>query len=466
MTSSRKPDPEEITRLLGRGAFDELLKCIEHQRLECKRDLYDLKTAFGKIELAKDVSALANTEGGYILIGVSTTKDQSRQLDEVTGFSCFERSLFDMDQYRKIIASFVYPSVPNLQFNWHTSNREPAKGIASILVPPECREGYPYLVTRTEIDSHISGKIFGLFERVGDDALPTAVDEIRGRLRDGRRNRELSSRLEAIETLMSTRVAREISRRESIGIEKLTQRAADARIAIGLNDVPTFFLAAAPAEPVRFTTIFAGRESRELNLINNPPKYREHGFDLDPNSDSRAHIVQGRLIRRSAGLEKCLDLWRDGSLIFVSRSDDAFLGWARKSDGTTCPINNYVLTEVVSLFFRLVIQVFTSTEPLAHRIQVCFGLFGTKESDVPYELSQHPLTNHAPYGFKGLSAPTSGEKTFAVDFDLEAAEPEVEAYRLLKEIYNWFSFTDDDIPYVKRGAAAPRIDSSVYKASR
>jgi hypothetical protein len=203
-------------------------------------------------------------------------------------------------------------------------------------------------------------------------------------------------------------------------------------------------------------------ESREFKLINNPPKYREHGFDLDPNSDWTTQIVQGRLIRRSASLEKCLELWRDGSLICVSRSDEAFLGWARQSDGTTRPINNYVLSEVVSLFFGLAIQIFAFTEPLAQRIQVCFGFFGTQEKDVPYELSNHPLSNYAPYGFKGVPAPTSGEKTFAVEFDLKEAEPEVEAYKLLREIYNWFGFTDDSIPYVKRETAAPRIDLTVY----
>jgi hypothetical protein len=462
MISFRKINPEEIGGILDRGTFDELLHSVEHARLECKGDLYDLKTAFGKIELAKDVSALANSVGGYILIGVSTTKDPSHRLDEVTGLSCFDRSLFDGDQYRKIITSLVYPPIRNLQIDWHASTSEPAKGIASIFVPPECQEDHPYLVTKAEMDSYISGKIFGFFERIEHDALPTSVEEFRGRLRDGRRNRELSLRLEGIETLMSMRVAKELSRRESIGIEKLFQRAADARVAIGLNEVPAFFLAAAPVEPVRFTTIFAGRESKEVKLINNPPKYRENGFDLDPNSDWTTQIVQGRLIRRAANLEKCLELWRDGSLIFVSRSDEAFLGWARKSDGTTQPINNYVLGEVVSLFFGLAIQVFAFTEPLAQRIQVCFGFFGTQEKDVPYELSHHPLANYAPYGFKGVSAPTSGEKTFVVDFDLKDAKPEVEAYKLLREIYNWFGFTDDNIPYIKRNESPHRIDLTVY----
>ena len=43
----------------------------------------------GKIEFAKDVAALANVLGGYVLIGVSTDLNGTR----CTGFHCIEKAL-------------------------------------------------------------------------------------------------------------------------------------------------------------------------------------------------------------------------------------------------------------------------------------------------------------------------------------------------------------------------------------
>jgi predicted HTH transcriptional regulator len=55
---------------------------VEHVRFECKGGLYDTKTLKSKIELAKDISALANSSGGYLLIGPATKKNPFHEGDE------------------------------------------------------------------------------------------------------------------------------------------------------------------------------------------------------------------------------------------------------------------------------------------------------------------------------------------------------------------------------------------------
>jgi len=74
MTILREPTVEEVNSILSRGTFSELISTVEHALFECKNGLYDTKTLNGKIELAKDISVLANSSGGYLLIGPATKK--------------------------------------------------------------------------------------------------------------------------------------------------------------------------------------------------------------------------------------------------------------------------------------------------------------------------------------------------------------------------------------------------------
>src|SRR5260370_39658032 len=100
---------EEVAGILSKGAFDEFISAVEHEQFECKSGLYDIKAVKGKIELAKDVSALANSAGGYLLIGPATEKDQLHNKDEVKSVSQFPSSLFQPDTYRNILNAFIYP---------------------------------------------------------------------------------------------------------------------------------------------------------------------------------------------------------------------------------------------------------------------------------------------------------------------------------------------------------------------
>lgn len=72
--SERVIDRKEILSILESGNFDELLGLIENHWLEFKQEPYRLNTELGKIKLSKDVSSLANVEGGYILIGLKEIK--------------------------------------------------------------------------------------------------------------------------------------------------------------------------------------------------------------------------------------------------------------------------------------------------------------------------------------------------------------------------------------------------------
>ena len=171
--------------------------------------------------------------------------------------------------------------------------------------------------------------------------------------------------------------------------------------------------------------------------------------------------VRGELIRRVTNGRKGLELWQDGTLIFVGRNDEDFLGWAvRRKEGNNLYINNYVLTEVVALFFTLAIRIYEAVQQKPERVKVTFGFLTDKPEGATYELSRVPVSRQ--FGsYQGTNV-SAENKRFEIDFELQGAVPEVEALRLLKEIYHWFGFTDESIPYVNSKSSPQRVDREHY----
>ncbi|HEY3591838.1 MAG TPA: ATP-binding protein [Buttiauxella sp.] len=457
MTTLRELTIEEVADILTRGTFAELISAVEHVQFECKGGLYDTKVVKSKIELAKDISALANSNGGYLLIGPATTKNPLHQGDEVSSVSEFGSSLFHSDTYRDILNAFIYPPIADLKIQWHPSCADPAKGIASIYVPPKSSNEKPFLVAQSELDSQVRGHMFGYFERVGDDALPTTVQIIRDTMKDGKRYGDLERRMESLESLLMELISDRSVKENPITSERLLQRAADAKIAAQLLDVPSFYLLAAPRQPMRLSGLFSSK-SAEYKAINEPPAYREHGFDLNPHTP--VQYVRGELIRRVTNGKKGLELWQDGTLIFVGRNDEDFLGWAVPRKEENLYINNYVLTEVVSLFLVLTIDILRGAQEPPKRVGVCFGFMREDAEAANYELSSHPIDRV--YGsFGGKKVPAENRR-FWIDFELKDATPEVEALKLLKEIYHWFGITDEQIPYVDAASVPERVERARY----
>src|SRR5262249_763387 len=203
MTTLRELTVEEVTDILSKGTFGEFISTVEHIQFECKNGLYDLKATTSKIELAKDVSALANSKGGYLLIGPATAKNPLHQGDEVVSVSEFASSTFHPDTYRDILNAFIYPPITDLKIQWHPSSIDNRKGIASIYVPQKSANEKPFLVAKSELDSRVRGHLFGYFERIGDDVLPTTVQIVRDTMKDGKRYGDLERRMESLEGLLA-----------------------------------------------------------------------------------------------------------------------------------------------------------------------------------------------------------------------------------------------------------------------
>src|SRR5262249_8478254 len=162
-TMAIKRAVDEIIRILGAGHFDALIGSIEDASVEVKGSPYLLSAGdWSKQELAKDVSALANANGGNNLFWFPTSKDARAGVEYIDGYRPFDLALIDADQYRKVLQDWIYPPVHAVEVVCYPDLVSSGKGAVAIMVPPEVREGKPYVVTRSvEPDGKVRGTLIG-----------------------------------------------------------------------------------------------------------------------------------------------------------------------------------------------------------------------------------------------------------------------------------------------------------------
>lgn len=101
----------DVSEKLAAREFQDLIGLTECEWLDAKESPYLLDTAKQKLELAKDVSALANAVGGLILLGYDTVRDLLTATEHISAVKEFPLSMVDPDRYRKLIQEYVYPHV-------------------------------------------------------------------------------------------------------------------------------------------------------------------------------------------------------------------------------------------------------------------------------------------------------------------------------------------------------------------
>jgi len=98
---------ERLESIIQNGDFISLVGESESSIFDCKSEIYALADDLSKYELAKDVSSLANANGGYILVGAKTTKSEKRHCDEVSEIRAFNQQLCDPDKHIKVIFDWI-----------------------------------------------------------------------------------------------------------------------------------------------------------------------------------------------------------------------------------------------------------------------------------------------------------------------------------------------------------------------
>jgi hypothetical protein len=451
---SKNLSPAEILAILENGNFHELVGVVEDECLEFKGEPYILKRDYPKLELAKDVSGLANTpNGGLILIGVRTERVDTHIGDEIVEVRPIPKNLIDRKQYHDILKQWIYPEVSGVEVKWFPSPDDAERGLAVIIIPRQTPTSQPFLLTRTMTDT---GKrtelVFGYVERRRAHVQPRTVHELQMLLCDGLSYHEQMEKRFGDLELMLYRLVSLKKDEEEIANEEARKERLQARVGLalgesGLHTGPAFVLRACPLVATNIPSLFADDTNEVVRLLEHPPELRRSGLDLD--TGSRARIVRGEKRQAVSSGYKVLELWPDGTLIFCATGEGDFLAWGRYyKDGAPLRINQLVLIESSYLFAKLAKEVYVHARPFPTRIEFGLELRRMSVAGKKCSLNPGPLTDFT-FGFGSHEAPDSGN-VFTVVWEGSTIPPELVSYQLVCRVYEWFGFSHSEIPYTAK----------------
>lgn len=148
---------------------------------------YDFSSGKGRVELAKDASGLANSEGGYVVVGLRTCIEATRQVEVVSGLIPFGEAEFDIAKVSGIIKEYVFPQVVGMEVSFVENSETPGKGFGIIYVPPQDESKKYFLMKGVDEDGEALKQIvFGISQRKGSSTEPLDRARLHAMMQNGR----------------------------------------------------------------------------------------------------------------------------------------------------------------------------------------------------------------------------------------------------------------------------------------
>jgi hypothetical protein len=447
---------DEIIDLLRTGNFDALIGEFESDWLECKRQPYAIDSDEQKLELAKDVASLANANGGLLLIGLSTTKSPTHGMDQIDRARPFPITMFDPTRYGQVLADWLWPPIDDLEIDLFPSSTDTTKGVAAIAVPSVSGPDRPVLITKTMLDTPRRVEIlFGYCERKQAQVTHHDVERLQALLRDGRRlDSEIRENFQSLHAMLEDLRDQRAPERPASPLVNVEDRLNDALRAVGLSELPAFMLAAIPPRTLNLRSLFESRQAPLVQLLEHPPELRSSGFNIISDYNSRIH--EGRVRRALADNYKLLELHRDGLAVFVARGDQDGLCWGRlERQREAFLINQLALIEMTYLFSRFVDTAFESHIEPGSEVRVDLRLLHLALNGNHSYLESGLLGR---FGRSNLRQAPGESFEASTTYSYKENAPERVAVLLVAEVYAWFGFEEDRIPYTTSAPGGRIID--------
>ncbi|MEV5915198.1 RNA-binding domain-containing protein [Streptomyces chartreusis] len=139
-------DLATVHQAVLQGQWDSLLGLPETSWLDVKSSIYALDQPGPRAELCKDVAAMANAQGGLLLIGLRTELVEGREI--ISELKPVPQRLTDPGRHRKILTEQVRPPVRELHIEWVPCEED--SGVLVIHIPPQPSSDKPFVVPATD----------------------------------------------------------------------------------------------------------------------------------------------------------------------------------------------------------------------------------------------------------------------------------------------------------------------------
>jgi Putative DNA-binding domain len=409
--------------------YDALKGCRESPQLDFKEGWYRLEDDQQKAELAKDLSAMANGGGGYIIRGVATERLSRAEEEVVSSVKPIPDEKVDREQHRSVVKAWCFPQVRNVEFHWHPAGDagpESERGVFVIEVPPQDEDDMPFLVIRVidpegrKIDS------FAIAVRDGahTDWLPPGV--IWRDLSDGRRVRHARSS-EVVHQLPPAKLDAEAD------VDGLLDHMEQY---MGWTDGAGYYIAALPTRSKREgPEDFYSRDGL-YGALSKPPSLRWSGFGLS--YEDEPERVGPDLVVSSAR-ERCLWLRPNGLFAAGMNAKGEFLSWGfttRLDEPTKVVINPWVLVEFTLLYTLFV----------RDNLRPRYGAMWDYHVEIR-GARERPW--HVALGFRRFPLSALEPTGDLMKQRLHGAHsPPGDAYRIVASVYDFFGADRSGIPFV------------------
>jgi hypothetical protein len=175
--------PGTVVDLLRAQRPDLLIGQAETEWLEFKQAPYGLGDPLQEVELAKDVSALANRPGGGLLVIGLATKNRNGT-DTANAVRSQPLGLLSVRRYRQALDRWIFPPLDDLRIE--IAEIEPGRGVMWVRVEPQPEALWPFLVLGAVQRGKVLGNHFSLVRRRGDETMAVPAAVVHGLLVAGR----------------------------------------------------------------------------------------------------------------------------------------------------------------------------------------------------------------------------------------------------------------------------------------
>jgi hypothetical protein len=169
-------------RLLDAGLSEALVGQPEGEWLDAKRAPYRLDEEGQEFELAKDVAALANAEGGLIIIGMKTRNKGDG--DVIAAVNGCQLSDVPRRRYVGVLERKVFPAVAGVEIV-KARGASPNPDIAYIEVPGQSPGAKPFLVRGAVVAGRYKAAFISVPVRRGEGTSYVDIAMMHARLRAG-----------------------------------------------------------------------------------------------------------------------------------------------------------------------------------------------------------------------------------------------------------------------------------------
>ena len=418
--------PQELIALIGNQEEDQWIDFKKHD--------YPKDPDKRRREICKDVTAMANAEGGYILIGVSETNKVAQ------GFFTVPDAAKVAQRIKSICQQYIDAPILNLEveryphpLQWGDTNIE----LVIIHIPPSERKPHGFrsrgtinFVKRdgdTTREYPISELIQDLLVSYRPPIMSQIESQLASILRGARRERRnsISAQDDALDV-----------NEESELVDLMNLRFRET-----ISDQPYYRILAVPKELDPEAVDTRGENIR--SILKNPPNIRRAGFGV-------GGILETDMVPSSEGIKGSnmgsgeISLLKNGFLEVRCPLLNTYFQWMHEEIRISAPwLYPYVVCEFPVSFLKLVKAVY-EVSGIHSRILIRqeyhnlegFTLIGGNPSDPFFKI----IFEDEIYVYEG-SMPIVSKRTVDPDF-----VPDHVAYELVKEVYDCFRLNEQCIP--------------------